>query len=78
MAVLCTCKRMKRLCERPDLWRRICFDSADEQRGLKADWLLGVLGRAQGGVEVLHLARCALKGGGCVLCGVGGFKRARA
>lgn len=57
MAVLCTCKRMKRLCERPDLWRRICFDSADEQRGLKADWLLGVLGRAQGGVEVLHLAR---------------------
>ncbi|KAI8474911.1 MAG: hypothetical protein J3K34DRAFT_517768 [Monoraphidium minutum] len=56
-AVLCTCSRLKRMCERPSLWRRIAFDSADEQRGLKAEWLLGVLGRAGGGVEVLHLAR---------------------
>jgi hypothetical protein len=58
MAVLCTCKRLKHMCERPELWRRIAFDSADAQRGLKAEGLLGVLSRANGGVEVLHLARC--------------------
>jgi hypothetical protein len=60
MAVLCTCKRLKRMCERPELWRRIYFDSADAQRGLKAEGLLDVLRRAAasaGGVEVLHLAR---------------------
>lgn len=56
-AVMCTCSRLKRLCERPELWRRIIFDSADEQRGVKAEWLLGVLNRAEGCVEVLHLAR---------------------
>jgi hypothetical protein len=68
MAVLCTCKRMKQLCERPELWRRVVFDSADEQRGLKAERLLSVLGRARGGVEVLQLARCVFLGGGVVTC----------
>lgn len=57
MAVQCTCRRMRNLCARPELWRRVAFESAEEQRGLEAARLLEVLERAQGGVEVLQLAR---------------------
>lgn len=48
---------MRNLCARPELWRRVAFESAEEQRGLEAARLLEVLERAQGGVEVLQLAR---------------------
>ena len=57
LTLMSTCRALRDLCARPEMWARVAFDDASQQHNLTALQLVGVLKRARGAVEELRLAR---------------------
>ena len=57
LTLMSTCRALRDLCSRPEVWARVAFDDASQQHNLTALQLVGVLKRARGAVEELRLAR---------------------
>jgi hypothetical protein len=58
LTLMSTCRGLRDLCSRPEVWTRVAFDDASQQHNLSALQLVGVLKLARGRVEELRLARC--------------------
>jgi hypothetical protein len=56
-ALMTTSRNMMQHCDQPQFWTAVSFDSAAEQRSLEALQLMRILERAQGQLQLLHLAR---------------------
>ena len=63
--LMATCAYAKQLLSAPQHWRELAFDTANEQHGLDPTVLFSLLKRSQGCCEVIQLARCGWRPGGC-------------